>query len=75
MRTSVQEPSRGVKVRSQRNVRIYVNGKNKTYVFEPLGVGEVDPEDLEYVLSLKSRGGGCCGSSGTGDVPHFTLED
>lgn len=45
------------------------------YAFEPLGVCEVRSEDVDYILGLVSRGGGCCGSSDPGGRAYFVLED
>jgi hypothetical protein len=73
--SSAHKPLSPKKVRSLRNVRIVIIGKNQTYRFAPLGVSEVADEDLEYVLSLKSRGGGCCGSNKIGGDAHFVMED
>ncbi len=56
---------------SRNRIRV-IGPSGKQYDFEPGKQLEVGPEDYDYLLSLKHKGGrGCCGGSGSTDNSYF----
>lgn len=64
-----------VKIRSQVSFRYVYVGKSKRYAFDPGQALFVDQEDVQGILAIVSRGGGCCGNWSPGGKPYFKLED